>query len=174
MFDIHKRKVSPSLTPTHSRTNSVNSLEPLKLPYFRTRKLQPDKSFSRLSHKSRLQKSKYLHPHESRNIDLYMPNCQLDPKQYASILSLISIRKKHGSSNIGLKELMNPEFAVLQYTIKQLIECSKLILETSHFCRINFPGKIVRRMVTLFADNYHLVAYHNYSHAFSVLLVFLS
>ena len=99
MFDTHKVRLAPFFTPTHSRTNSVNSVKP---HYFRTRQLQPEKSYSRLSYQSKDQISQHIHPHEFRSIDLYLPNCQLDPKQYASILSLISIRNQSVIEKVGL------------------------------------------------------------------------
>ena len=67
--------------------------------------------------------------------------------------------------------LRDKNFAPLEHSIKDLVEYSKMILETSQFCRINFPGKVVRKMVNLLSDNYNTVAYHNFTHAFSLFLV---
>ena len=78
------------------------------------------------------------------------------------------------SRSINVQTLLSTDFPVLNYRLKDLIEYAKIMLETSQFCKINFPGKIVRKMVTLIASNYQHVAYHNFSHAFSLALVQIS
>ena len=168
MFSSNRNKRCIATRQLHSRNNSNTSLNyrhlATRTPLERTSTTCIDKSLTQIltDHKNQ------------RNIDLYLPLCKLNKNNFSSITNLITTETLHNVHNVTVEDLTRNEFPVLKYSIQSLVEFSKTMLETSQFCRINFPGKIVRKIVNLIADNYHSVAYHNFSHAFSLMLVSLS
>jgi hypothetical protein len=56
------------------------------------------------------------------------------------------------------------------YTLKELCSFGVMILQTSPFA-CNFTEETLRRLLETLALRYNDIAYHNWSHAFSLSLV---
>lgn len=72
---------------------------------------------------------------------------------------------------ISLDDLNKVNFPVVSYSISDLINFSRLILDSSPERRIIAKSFNTTKLIQLLAENYNVVAYHNFTHAFSLLLV---
>ena len=99
-------------------------------------------------------------------LDHMPPACNLP-----STLALLNHTPRNNAKSVTALELTQKGFPVLDYSIKELVEFSVKILQTSQFGRLNFSEKLLRRTVNLVAGHYHSIAYHNFSHGFSVMMV---
>jgi len=74
---------------------------------------------------------------------------------------------------ISLQDLDQIEFPTLSYTISELISFSKMIVEATPERKLIGRSFNLNKLINLIADNYNITAYHNFTHAFSLLLVYL-
>ena len=72
---------------------------------------------------------------------------------------------------ISLEDLHRLDFPILSYTTAELISYSKLIIDANLERRHIGKAFNLTRLIELIAENYNVNAYHNFSHAFSVMLV---
>jgi hypothetical protein len=72
---------------------------------------------------------------------------------------------------ITLADLNKLDFVSLAYPIKQLVLFSKTIFDASPERRAIGKSFNLLRLIELLAENYNVTAYHNFTHAFSVLQV---
>lgn len=72
---------------------------------------------------------------------------------------------------ISLEDLNKVNFPVISYSINDLVNFSRLILDSSPERRIIAKSFNTTRLIQLLAENYNVTAYHNFTHAFSLLLV---
>lgn len=75
---------------------------------------------------------------------------------------------------VSIKDLNAIDFPVLSYTISELIHFSRLILESSPERKLIAKSFNLNKLISTLAENYNTTAYHNFTHAFSLLLVLLT
>ncbi len=64
-------------------------------------------------------------------------------------------------------------FKSLNYSVEQLCKMSSSLLEEKGKCRELMKEKDLQRLLRHISEEYNINGYHNFTHAFSVLLVFL-
>ena len=74
---------------------------------------------------------------------------------------------------INLKELNMIDFPVLSYTLSELCDFSKMIFESNNERKLIGKSFNLNKLIHLIAENYLVTAYHNFTHAFSLLLVII-
>ncbi len=89
--------------------------------------------------------------------------------KFPSSFALINVPKKN--PNVTLKELTQPNFSVLSYSIQDLINFSTEILYSNSYAKLIFSKKQTEELVTAIATSYNKLSYHNFSHAFSLMQV---
>lgn len=72
---------------------------------------------------------------------------------------------------ITITDLNKLEFPALAYPIKQLVNYSKTIIDSNLERRAIGKSFNLLRLIELIAEHYNITAYHNFTHAFSVLQV---
>ena len=72
---------------------------------------------------------------------------------------------------ITITDLNKLEFPALAYPIKQLVNYAKTIIDSNLERRAIGKSFNLLRLIELIAENYNVTAYHNFTHAFSVLQV---
>lgn len=75
------------------------------------------------------------------------------------------------SSFVTTADLNRLDFSPLSYQVKDLILYAKAILESDHDRKILSRSFNLLKLIQLIARNYNINPYHNFTHAFSVLLV---
>lgn len=72
---------------------------------------------------------------------------------------------------VTIPELNKLEFCALAHPIKNLVGYSKTIIEANPQRRAIGKSFNLLRLIELIAEHYNITAYHNFTHAFSVLQV---
>lgn len=107
-----------------------------------------------------------------KNCDLKLFRDQQENNEEPAISCLELVRLPQPSPFITITDLNKLEFSSLAYPIKQLILFSKTIFDASPERRVIGKSFNLLRLIELLAENYNVTAYHNFTHAFSVLQVF--
>jgi hypothetical protein len=72
---------------------------------------------------------------------------------------------------VTITDLDKLEFSALSYPIKQLVGYAKTIFDANVERRAIGKSFNLLKLIELLAENYNVTAYHNFTHAFSVLQV---
>lgn len=72
---------------------------------------------------------------------------------------------------ISLSELNSVDFPMISYTISELVNFSKMIIDANPERRAIGKAFNLSKLILLISENYLITAYHNFTHAFSLLLV---
>lgn len=72
---------------------------------------------------------------------------------------------------ITITDLNKLDFSSLSYPIKQLVIYAKTIIDSNLERRSVGKSFNLLKLIELIAENYKVTAYHNFTHAFSVLQV---
>jgi hypothetical protein len=72
---------------------------------------------------------------------------------------------------VSLNDLDQVDFPVLSYTISEITNFSAMILDSSPVRKAIGKSFNLSKLMQLIAENYNVTAYHNFTHAFSLLLV---
>lgn len=73
---------------------------------------------------------------------------------------------------VSLYHMQQSNFPVLQYKLKELVNLAVKLLKTSSFVKNKMSDKFLHKLVGILAKNYKAVAFHNFSHAFTLTMVF--
>jgi hypothetical protein len=91
--------------------------------------------------------------------------------QFPPVSCLKLIKTHPPKMFISLEDLNKVNFPVISYSINDLVNFSRLILDSSPERRMIAKSFNTTRLIQLLAENYNVTAYHNFTHAFSLLLV---
>lgn len=105
------------------------------------------------------------------NIQLFKLSTKQQSQDYPSAFALIRDLPFTPAKKVTLHHLEQINFPVLMYTVKELVEFSTSILLTSEYAAINFSESTLQKLMETVALRYNDIAYHNFSHAFSLTLV---
>lgn len=81
------------------------------------------------------------------------------------------IKIPYPSSFVTNADLLRLDFSPLSHSVKELIIYAKSIIESNFERKMIGKSFNLLRLIQLIADSYRAEAYHNFTHAFSVLLV---
>lgn len=110
--------------------------------------------------------------HSKDTTDLKNFKAKYRIKDESPTISCLRLIKTHTPKMfISLEDLNKVNFPVISYSINDLVNFSRLILDSSSERRIIAKSFNTTRLIQLLAENYNVTAYHNFTHAFSLLLV---
>ena len=110
---------------------------------------------------------------ELTNFELFKANTKAQADTYPSAFALIKNLPHSAAKNVTLHHLSQTNFPVLMYKIKDLVSFGVTLLRTSEFGSNYFSQSSLTLLLKKIALRYNGVAYHNFSHAFSLALVLL-
>lgn len=105
------------------------------------------------------------------NLDLFKSNSRAKAQNYPSAFALIKNLTHSPAKNVTLDHLSQTNFPVLMYKIKDLVSFGVTLLRTSEFGETCLSEASLTMLLKKIALRYNGVAYHNFSHAFSLSLV---
>lgn len=106
---------------------------------------------------------------KSTDYKIFKEKYQINEETQLSCLTLITLSQPNPF--ITITDLNKLEFPALAYPIKNLVNYSKSIIEAHPERRAIGKSFNLLKLVELIAEHYNITAYHNFTHAFSVLQV---
>ena len=67
--------------------------------------------------------------------------------------------------------ILNLNFPILSTKVSDLCALASKIINYNFYCAENFNPELIEHLVLNIAENYNVLSYHNFSHAFSVFLM---
>lgn len=105
---------------------------------------------------------------EMSNLQLFFWRSQALRDTYPSAFELIRLAPHADPSEVTLQHLLLPSFPVLSFRVRELVGFAGLLLKDNSFAQ-GFSG--IQQLFGMIAQNYNSVSYHNFSHAFNLMLV---
>jgi len=90
---------------------------------------------------------------------------------FPSSFSLIKSQSIADAKYVSLHHMQQRHFPVLQYKVKDLVNFAVKLIKTSSFAKTKISDQSLHKMVAVLAKSYNPVAYHNFSHAFTLTMV---